>query len=129
DKLDKDQEYFDGILRNIKDYKSKVRELEEEKEFCKERIKGKKPKDLNIIREDIRNAEKLNIEIREVEKYTQIEKYKTEKESESKKLTKDITDLDKSKLKLLKEKEMPIKELTVNEEEVSYKNIPFNQLS
>lgn len=128
-KLNRDNENLDEALHRIEEYKDTIKIWEEKAENLKENIKGKEAYDLNIIREEIEKAESINEEIREVEKYIQIEKYKIEKESESKKLTKDITDLDKNKLKLLKQKEMPIKGLTIDEVEVSYKNIPFNQLS
>jgi len=116
-------------LEAIKNLKFELKNRETDIKILKEKVKGLKPLNTVLLREDIENAEKLNTEIREAEKYIQIEKYKIEKEAESKKLTKDITDLDKNKLKLLKEKEMPIKGLTIDEVEVSYKNIPFNQLS
>ena len=51
------------------------------------------------------------------------------KKSESEKLTNNIAELDNSKLKFLKEKKIPFKNLTIGEEGIKLQDIPFNQLA
>jgi len=129
DRLYEDKKNIEESSRKIKLYDEQIKGLKKEIELSKKDIKDKKFKDLKIIRGEIEKAESINEEIREAEKYQEIFNITTDRNSKVKKLTSEISNLDKIKLELLKEKEMPIKELTVDEVEVSYKNIPFNQLS
>lgn len=136
DELERDKKNLEETLKAIENYKTKIEELEtllnkeEDKEFwIREKIKGKKPKDLNVIREKIEKAESINEKIREAGKYKAISDIIVGRKYEVKKLTGEISNFDKSKLKLLKSKKMPIKGLSIDEEGVNYNNIPFNQLA
>ncbi len=138
-KLEKARDYNYGLgvkLTLIKDYEARIKELKYELENSegrvkelKEETKGKKSKDLEVIREKIEKAESINEKIREAEKYNEISSLTNVKKSESEKLTKEILNLDKSKLKLLKEKKIPFKNLTIEEEGIKFQDIPFNQLA
>jgi len=134
--LERDEYNLKETQKIIEHYKTKIEELKTL--LCKEEGKlfdmgdnliGKSPKDLDTLRTAIEEAENVNEKVREAEKYIQIEKYKIEKESESKKLTKEIANLDNSKLKLLKEKKIPFKNLTIEEEGIKLQDIPFNQIA
>lgn len=127
--LNRNKIFINEALIDIKEYEEKMKSLQERVGNLREKIKGKSPKDLNNIREEIEKAESINEKVREAEKYIQIEIYKTEKEAESKKLTKWIAELDNSKLKFLKEKKIPFKNLTIEKEGIKLQDIPFNQLA
>lgn len=129
DKLYEDKKNIEENLRKIKLYNEQIKGLKKEIELLTKDIKDKKFKDLKIIRKKIEKAEIINEKIREAEKYREVSDIVVKRKSEVGELTDEIRNLDKNKLKLLKSKEMPIKDLTIDEEAVSYKNIPFNQLA
>lgn len=129
DALEADSKYLKGTLKRIEDYKLEIKESEKKVKKLRESLKGKKPKDLNALREEISKAEGTNEKIREAEKYREILNLVNDRKSDSKKLTNYIAELDNSKLKFLKEKKIPFKNLTIEEEGIKLQDIPFNQLA
>lgn len=129
DDLYEEEAVLDKALKDIEYHKNETKKLEQEAKNLKEDLKGKKTKDLNTIREEIEKAESINEKIREAEKYNEISNLAGVKKSESKKLTNEIAELDNSKLKFLKEKKIPFKNLMVEEDGIKLQDIPFNQLA
>jgi len=128
-KLKVDQYYLEETLEKLKVYKNAIKGFENTVKNLREDIKGKSPKDLNTIRDKIEKAEGINEKIREAEKYNEISYLADVKKSKSKRLTNEIAEFDKNKLKLLKEKKIPFKNLTIEEEGIKLQDIPFNQLA
>lgn len=129
DELNRNKTFITETLADIKEYEGIIKSLQERVGNLKEKIKEKNPKDLKAIREKIEKAESINEKIREVEKYNEISYLANVKKSESKRLTNEIAELDNSKLKFLKEKKIPFKNLTIEEEGIKIQDIPFNQLA
>lgn len=126
DRLKVDIEEAKMIMDEIDEHKFEIKKLEKEAKEMGNRIVGKNPKDLEKFRLEIEKAESLNEEIRSADKYIQIENGMVDKKTKSEAMTKFMTKLDEKKVKILKEKKIPFK---IEEEGISFKNIPFNQLA
>jgi len=135
-KLDSAKSNLNNILDDISDtkeeierLKAKLSSLEEKKTELENYLKDKDYLDVEPIREGIKKAEEVNSKIREAEKYRELLNIVSEKRKEYREKTDKIEEIDKEKLKILREKEMPISGLSIDEDGVSFNSIPFSQLS
>lgn len=115
--------------REIERLKAKLESLEEEKTELEKFLEDKEYIDITPIREEIKEAEEINSKIREAERYRELLNIISGKRKEYREKTDKIEEIDKEKLKILQEKEMPISGLSIDGDGVSYNGIPFNQLS
>ena len=85
--------------------------------------------DTAALREAIKNAESTNQQIREARLYREKDELLKKEEADSAKLTEDLEAHDKRKRDAIKKAQYPIEELSLSDEYVTFKGIPFEQLS
>jgi DNA repair exonuclease SbcCD ATPase subunit len=134
--IDRLRDETDSIRDGIDDWEKKIEEIKKEIALAKEdlmqkekELKGMKYKDITKMEEDLSKAEDINIKVREKAKYQEGKKQQVNATKEYKKLTNGIKDIDKKKEDLLKNAELPIKGLSVDEEGTVYNGIPYTQIS
>lgn len=121
----------------IKLCKGRIAELEKKLEDEKETLKGLAKEledlgsetDIEPIRNKIDEAEKINEKVRIKIKYDEKKYDLKEADSLSKEKTRIIEEVEREKLRLLKETSKPVKGLDIEEDYIAYNSIPFVQLS
>ena len=85
--------------------------------------------DTAALREAIKNAESTNQSIREAHLYREKEELLKAEESASAELTQDLEAHNKRKMNAIQKAQYPIEGLSLSDEHVTYRGIPFEQLS
>jgi DNA repair exonuclease SbcCD ATPase subunit len=118
------------------DYEKQLEEIQKQIENTKINIKNyekyladKVKVDTDPIKQNINNAESINERIRARERNKEADKKLQQAQAEYDEFTKQIYALADSKKQALNKAKMPIKGLGINDTGVTYKGIPFGQLS
>jgi len=127
---------MDRLRSDTFNKKERIIELQEEiKRLEREiggndlKLKDMKEIDVSEIEKEIAKAESINNEIRQREEYLELTNQLKDVVGRSEDKTAIIESVEKEKLEILKNSKKPIDGLEVNDEYVSFKSIPYIQLS
>lgn len=114
----------------------KIVELKQEIEAAKADMNGlvvslsdKEKKDLSTFDFEIENAEEINKKVRQKKQFQEVEKELIVMQQKYEKGSEYLLEQEESKAKALSEAKMPVSGLSFNEDGITFKGIPFAQLS
>jgi len=126
-------QYNEDLIREkeeqIKKLTDDVTELRKQNVNNYSEFQGLEQWDLEPLREKIKAAEQVNNEIRQREEYLELTNQLKDVVGRSEDKTAIIESVENEKLEILKNSKKPIDGLEVNDEYVSFKSIPYVQLS
>jgi len=113
----------------IKDMEGRLAEMKQRFEEIKAEVNGAVLIDTKALEDKMAQAEAINNQIREAQQYRSLKEEMAQVAAAYDECTTNIHSCDEQKDILLASKPMPIPGLSISDEGVTYKNIPFTQIS
>ena len=113
----------------VKELEQQLAETKKAVAAAKLALKGKKKVDVEPIREKLANAGKMNLDYEAVESLKKARKSLDQYKDTQKQLTDELNSITKQKEALITTAKLPIDGLSIDSDGVTFKEIPFSQLS
>lgn len=120
----------DELLKKIDELNKNIDDVAAQGKKQKEIVANlQQTEDFGILNDKINNAEKINKQVREKQQRSDLQKEIEVKSSEAWELTNKLNGLEEKKQSSLKNAKLPLTGLSLNDDGITYKGVPFKQCS